>query len=122
MRLSEPDARHGYVLDGFPRNLRQAERAFAFARELGVTLDAAVHLELPEEELLARIASRARSQDRSDDTEETVRHRLRVYAEQTRPLEDYYAGRGVLHRVDGVGTVAEVTDRILAVLEPLRRR
>jgi adenylate kinase len=108
-RLAEPDAAHGFVLDGFPRSMSQARALDHRLAELGAPLDAAINLEVPEEELLRRLLGRGRS----DDTEATVRNRLRVFASTTRPLLDYYAEAGLLFSVSAMGTVEEVIERIL---------
>ena len=88
----------GYVLDGFPRTVDQAKAAFAVARALGAEVQAAVHLDVPSEELVRRLLSRGRG---SDDTEAVIQHRLQVYEENTVPLLEYYAGREWMFTVDG---------------------
>ena len=107
----------GYVLDGFPRTLAQAEAAYRVAEELGVTAHAAVSLEVPTDELVRRLLARGLEQGRSDDTEATVRHRLAVFENQTRPVLDHYERRGLLARVDGSLPADDVTAAVLAVLE-----
>jgi len=107
----------GWILDGFPRTLPQAEAAHAWANRRGLTLDAVLSLRVPEDELLMRLLSRAHSESRADDDEATIRHRLDVFHKQTEPLEKYYEGRGVLVTVDAVGPVDEVTERITKALE-----
>jgi adenylate kinase len=102
----------GYILDGFPRNLTQAHQAFELARDLGITVHAVIVLEAPEEVLRERLTGRAAA-GRADDTEDVINHRLEVYAEQTRPLIAYYAGRGVLRRVDATPPPDEVFAAIL---------
>lgn len=110
-RISHSDASRGFILDGFPRTTPQAK---ALDEELGADgLDLVVVLEVPEGELVSRMLSRGRA----DDTEETVRNRLNVYHADTAPLIDFYAERGIVAAVDGIGDVAEITDRIMAVLE-----
>lgn len=111
-RLRQPDAAKGFVLDGFPRTAAQAEALDAMLERLGVKLERCVALRVDEEELVERLAKRAGIEGRSDDNEETIRNRMRVYQESTRPLIDYYAARGVLVEVDGQGTVDEVFARI----------
>jgi adenylate kinase len=111
-RLAQPDARRGFLLDGYPRTLPQAATLADILRQQGETLDAVLLLEVPEEELVRRLTGRGRE----DDREETVRERLRVYREQTTPLIGYYQDRGLLRRVDGHRAVPEVADAILAAL------
>jgi adenylate kinase len=106
----------GYILDGYPRTLVQAEAAYRWAKARGVPFDLALFFEIGTDELLARLAGRAREEGRSDDTEETVRHRLEVFERQTYPLLDYYRRRGILVRIDAVGPVDAITERIVAVL------
>jgi adenylate kinase len=106
----------GYILDGYPRTLVQAEAAYRWAKARGVPFDLALFFEIGTDELLARLAGRAREEGRSDDTEETVRHRLEVFQRQTYPLLDYYRRRGILVRIDAVGPVDAITERIVAVL------
>jgi adenylate kinase len=108
-RLAEPDAGHGFVLDGFPRSLSQARALEHRLAELGTPLDAAINLEVAEEELLRRLLARGRA----DDSEATVRNRLRVFASTTRPLLDYYAEAGLLFSVSAMGAVEEVIERVL---------
>jgi adenylate kinase len=110
-RIAAPDAAAGYILDGFPRTLPQAE---ALDDEIGAdALDAVVVLDVPEGELVERMMSRGRA----DDTEESVRNRLAVYRVDTEPLIDFYAARGIVFTVSGLGDIPEITDRILAALE-----
>jgi adenylate kinase len=111
------DARGGWVLDGFPRTLPQAEVAHDWASTRGETLDAAVYLDVPEAELVRRLLERAVLEGRPDDDEPTIRNRLAVFARETAPLIDYYRGRGVLEEVDATGTVDEVTLRVLRAIE-----
>lgn len=116
-RLSEEDARQGFLLDGFPRNLAQAETLDVMLGELGVKLDVVLELVVDEEEVVRRLAERARIDNRSDDNEETIRHRLVVYREQTAPLVAFYSERGLLVTVDAMGSIEEVTDRALTALK-----
>lgn len=119
--LGRPGAADGYVLDGFPRNVAQAEAAEKTA-ELDDRLDAVLFLDLPPQEMLDRLAERARLSDRPDDREEaTVQYRLRVYEDRTRPLLDHYRRRGLLVPIDAVGSVDEVAERIAAVLDRYER-
>ncbi|MFL6237862.1 MAG: adenylate kinase [Actinomycetes bacterium] len=106
----------GYILDGFPRTLAQAHQAFELARDLGITVHAVIALEAPEDVLRERLLGRASQGGRADDTAEIINHRLEVYAEQTRPLLAYYAGRGVLKRVDATPPPDDVFAAILETL------
>jgi len=115
-RLSQPDASKGFVLDGFPRTQAQARALDRMLERRGMALERCVCIEVDEEELLARILERARLEGRSDDDEQTVRTRMRVYREQTEPLVEYYGSRSVLRRIDGVGTVEQVEERIREAL------
>ena len=116
-QLIGPNSPEGYVLDGFPRTVPQAEAAYEAARQAGLTLDAVVFLEIPHDELMSRLDERARHEGRRDDREATVRHRIEVYEDKTLPLLDYYALRGILIRVDAVGSVDIVTARIFHALD-----
>lgn len=106
----------GYVLDGFPRTVDQAKAAFEVAHPLGIEVQAAVHLEVPDEELVRRLLARGRG---ADDTEEVIRHRLQVYEEKTIPLLEYYAGREWMFAVDGSRPPGEVHQEIVARLRKL---
>jgi adenylate kinase len=115
-RIVQASEEGGYVLDGYPRTLAQAEAAYRWAAARGIPFDLTLYFEIEEEELLARLAGRAREEHRSDDTEQTVRHRLEVFAVQTRPLVDYYQRRGILVRLNAVGPVDAISEQIFATL------
>ena len=109
----------GYILDGFPRTVEQAEIAYAVAKDLGVEAQVAVHLDVPREELVRRLLARGRG---SDDTEEVIEHRLEVYMEHTVPMLDYYESREELLRVDGGRKPDEVSWVLVSQLEQIRRK
>jgi adenylate kinase len=110
-RIAEDDARDGYILDGFPRTVAQAEALDEFLG--GDGLDAVVLFEIDTDEVVHRMLERGRA----DDTEETIRTRLEVYSEQTEPLIGRYDERGLVRRVDAEGDIADITKRVLATLE-----
>lgn len=116
-RLGRDDARGGFVLDGYPRNLSQAKSLDQLLERLEQPLHDAVQIDVDAEQVIQRLARRAREEGRSDDTEEVVRNRMKVYEEQTAPVIDHYAEHGILSRVYGVGTIEEVNQRIVQVLE-----
>ena len=116
-RFSRGDVAQGFILDGYPRNLAQAAALDALLPRIGQPIAAAIQLEVDNELLIERRAGRARAEGRADDTPEAVRKRLQVYDEQTAPVIGYYRDAGRLGVVDGVGTLDEVSNRILAALE-----
>ena len=111
----------GYVLDGFPRTAHQAELAFELAEPLGVEVQVTLTLDVPRDELLRRLLDRAHVEGRMDDTEEVIRHRLDVFDDSSNKLLEYYDGRGILRRVDGLGPIDEVSERVWAALDPWRQ-
>ncbi len=116
-RIEEPDAEPGFLLDGYPRTLAQVEELDGMISVTGHSLDAAVALIADPDELVSRLLQRARVEGRADDTEDVIRRRQEVYAEQTEPLIEVYRGRGILIEVDGMGEVDEVTKRIFDALD-----
>jgi adenylate kinase len=142
-RLKESDCQKGYMLDGFPRTVAQAEALDKILAEGGSGIDDVISIEVPNEELMGRLTGRRTCRQcgqgfhvmfdppkqegvcdkcsgelyqRDDDNEETVGNRLKVYADQTQPLIDYYTAKGLLRPIKGVGKMSEVFDRIVAVL------
>lgn len=143
-RMRQPDAANGFLLDGFPRNLAQAEALDEFLRDNQISLDAALDLEVPEDEVVRRIAGRRICRNdsshvfhvtgrppttegvcdecggelyqREDDSEETVRKRLEVYHRETEPIIDYYKAKGQVVTIPALGKVSEVTQRAMDVL------
>jgi len=113
-RLAEPDAAEEFVLDGFPRTVPQAEALDRRLAELGLPLQAALNFEITKDELLRRLAARAKREDRAEDEDEdAIQRRLESFVNDTRPVVDYYDRRGQLIHVDAMGQVDEVTKRIL---------
>ncbi|WAP57627.1 adenylate kinase [Streptomyces sp. S465] len=143
-RLNQPDAEQGFLLDGFPRNQFQAEALDTYLADRGVSLDAVLDLEVPESEVIKRIAGRRTCRNdsshtfhveykppktegvcdtcggelyqREDDSEETVRKRLEVYHRETEPIIDYYKAKGLVVTISALGKVAEVTQRAMDAL------
>lgn len=140
-RIHNPDCGRGFLFDGFPRNVPQAEALAEMLQRRRLSLDQVVSLDVPQEELVKRLTGRRTCRQcgsmchvvfdppreegvckrcggelyqRDDDREETIRARLQVYRDQTEPLLDYYRSRGVLHEVDGVGETQEVLERIMS--------
>jgi adenylate kinase len=119
-RMAAPDARAGFVLDGFPRTVDQAAALDRLLDGIGTDVSAVLNLSVPETALIDRLAGRSGQENRSDDRRETVLERLRVYHEKTEPLVEFYRGRGLLTDVDGMGDIAEIADRIGGALERKR--
>jgi len=120
-RLGQDDVRNGFILDGYPRNLAQAEALDDLLARLKQPVDEALQIDVDEDQVIARIASRAAQEGRSDDSEDVVRNRMQVYATQTAPVVGYYADKGVLTRVLGEGTIEEVFQRITGALQARSR-
>ena len=116
-RLSQADAKDGFLLDGYPRTAEQVVELDSILESAGTKLDVVVQLTADTDEVVRRLLNRAIEQGRADDTEDVIRRRLEVYEEQTAPLTSTYAARGLVVMIDGLGEVAEVTGRILEALE-----
>jgi len=115
-RFSRDDTQSGFILDGYPRNLAQAAALDALLAKLGTPFDAAVQLEVDNEQIIARLAGRAQAEGRADDSPESVRHRLNVYDQQTAPVIAFYREHDQLTVVDGVGSLDDVFDRIVKAI------
>jgi adenylate kinase len=109
-------AKDGYVLDGYPRTVDQAEAAYAVVHPLGAEVQAAIHLDVPHPELIRRLLARGRG---ADDTEAVIEHRLQVYDQKTVPLLEYYAGREWMFTVDGSLPPEEVHEDIVRRIQKL---
>jgi len=120
-RIAAPDAANGFLLDGFPRTIEQADALDRMLEGNGATLDGVINLLVPEKTLIERVLGRATQEGRTDDRAETVAERLKVYGEKTAPLVDHYRARGVLSDVDGSGDVSQISGRIdRALASPAR--
>lgn len=115
-RFAADDVNNGFILDGYPRNLAQANALDELLARIGQPLDAALLIEVDEQNILERIEQRAREEGRTDDTTEVVRNRLQVYTEHTAPVADHYAADGRLIRVLGEGEIDVITERILSAI------
>ncbi|HUR76285.1 MAG TPA: adenylate kinase [Sporichthya sp.] len=118
----EANKKGGYVLDGFPRTVEQAEIAYSVAQTLGVEVQVVVHLEVPRDELVRRLIERGAASGRSDDNLDVINHRLDVYDEKTLPMLSYYAAREKLINVNGARSVDEVTWSITVQLQRLAKQ
>ncbi|MBW8311946.1 MAG: adenylate kinase [Rhizobium sp.] len=117
-RLTAGDTGNGFILDGYPRNLAQANALDALLGKLHQPMDIAIQLDVDTELLISRLAGRAQVEGRADDSPEAVRNRLKVYNEATAPVVDYYRNAGRLACLNGVGAMDEVFQRILEALAP----
>ena len=115
-RISQDDAAQGFLLDGYPRTEAQVHELDAMLEQAGLSLDVVLEITADAEVVVARLLKRATEQNRADDTEDVIRRRLEVYAEQTEPLAALYADKGLLVSVDGIGELDDVTDRIMTAL------
>lgn len=107
----------GFMLDGFPRTIKQAEALDSVLSRYNLDLDVVVLLEVNDDEVVSRIMKRQEIENRDDDSEDVVRNRLKIYREQTSPLRNYYSNQGVLRVVEGIGNITEISKRIDNVLE-----
>jgi len=119
-RLAQPDAVAGFLLDGYPRTQAQVAELDDMLTAAGTSLDAVLELTVDTDEVVARLLKRAEVDGRADDTEDVIRHRLKVYDDETAPLAALYRERGLLHQVDGMGEMDAVAERLQAVLATLK--
>jgi adenylate kinase len=117
-RLEEPDAARGAILDGFPRTLAQAQRLDKWLQQRGGAVRAAVYLEVPRDDLVARLVSRGLVSQRDDDRADVADRRVDVFLEELPPVLNHYAARGLLRRIDGARPVDRVRDEIIQALQP----
>jgi adenylate kinase len=115
-RLSRADVAGGFILDGYPRNLAQADALGKLLARIGQPMDHAVQLEVDTDKLVDRLAGRAQAEGRADDNPESVRNRLNIYNDQTAPVIDFYRQHSVLKVVDGEGSMDEVFTRIVETI------
>ncbi|MBD8023783.1 adenylate kinase [Microbacterium gallinarum] len=116
-RLSQDDAERGFLLDGYPRNVTQVMHLEEFLEGRGDELDAVIELSVPRDESIARLSLRAQEQGRTDDTEEVIANRLAIYERETAPILGVYGARGIVVKIDGVGSLDDITARIISALE-----
>jgi adenylate kinase len=119
-RLDQPDAAAGFLLDGYPRTQAQVAELDGMLTAAGTSLDGVLELTVDTDEVVQRLLKRAEIDGRADDTEEVIRHRQVVYAQETAPLAALYRERGLLHQIDGMGEMDAVTERLRAVLSALQ--
>ena len=115
-RLAQDDTERGFILDGFPRTVAQAEALAQLSEEQKRPIEHVISIEVPQNELLQRLAGRRQLEGRHDDTDAAIRHRLEVYERETAPLIEYYRRQGLLRCIAGVGTIDEIFQRIAVVL------
>lgn len=120
-RIAEPDAEKGFLLDGYPRTLAQVTELDGMIDATGHRLDAVLCLTVDQEAVVGRLLKRAEIEGRADDTEDVIRRRLEVYAEETEPLIAVYAERGLVVSVDGMGEIDDVQQRIFDALDDIPR-
>jgi adenylate kinase len=117
-RFQQRDTVNGFILDGYPRNLSQANALDVLLDRIGQSMDLAIQLDVDQELLVERLAGRAKAEGRADDSPDAVRNRLKVYEEQTAPVVDHYRTQGKLAHLDGVGSLDDVFTRILEAISP----
>ena len=118
-RLVKDDCKSGFILDGFPRTIPQAEALKVMLKERGQDISVMLDLDVPEEELMTRLIKRGKESGRADDNEETIKKRLVVYNTQTSPLKEYYKGEGKYQHINGLGTMEGIFEDICKAVDTL---
>ena len=118
-KLIENKDSNGFLFDGFPRTVRQAEILDDLLEQLDMPLSGVLSLEVPEEQLIARMLERGKTSGRADDNLESIKHRFEEYYEKTHPVTDFYAEKGHLHPVNGVGEIPQIFESLCSVIESL---
>ena len=121
-RLNQSDVAHGFLLDGYPRTSGQVEALSEMLQNQGENLTAVLVLEVPDEEIVERLLTRAETEGRSDDTEEVIKRRLELYHQETSDLIEAYLELGIVGRVDGTGAIDDITERLLQTIYNIRAR
>ncbi len=111
-RIKEKDCKNGFLLDGFPRTIDQADALGNLLDSVGIKLDVVINLAVPDSELVSRLLDRAKKEGRADDNEETIKNRLANYNSKTLPLLDYYRKKSILKEINGLGSMDEIAGRI----------
>lgn len=115
-RIAEPDCKAGFVLDGFPRTIEQAKALDTILEKIGRDIDHVVNFEVADEELVRRLLGRAEQEGRSDDNPASIKNRLQIFKDKTQPLINYYQQKRKLRHISGLGSTAEIADKVKAVV------
>ena len=119
--VADPQAR-GFIFDGFPRTVKQAEVLDQLMNEKDLIIDALLSINVPEENLIKRLLERGKTSGRSDDNEQTIKYRLQQYYTKTEPVKDFYKAQGKFYEINGVGSIEEVNQRLLDIIENIKIR
>ncbi len=112
-RIQQNDCKKGFLLDGFPRTITQGEALNKMLNEINTKIDYVIYIDVNDDNLIQRLLGRAQKEGRSDDNENTIKKRISVYKDQTLPLKDYYKQKGILKEINGIGTISDITKRIM---------